>query len=422
MVFPTGGSIEYDWEARRPGIRCLRADLGRRAVRLPANRGQARLFGNFDLEPYRADILYDKISLQVGDTLRWSSGRKMLPAARSTASKAIFTPTRWNSLNTLDPFVYADWNDGKEKDTEALDAADVVRRKVSNIWSDAPIPGGPRITETSVQLPDSSPALISKQTFSYDQYNNRTDVYEYDYGSGAAGALIRRTHTDYLTTNTVNGANYATDTTIHIRNLPSQQQVFDASGTERAGPLYEYDNYTNDGNRAALVDRAGIPGLDSSFTTTYTKRGNVTRVSRWLLPSTEIATYPRYDIAGNVVAAKDPNGKVSQIDYSSTYGYGLPTSQVTPVPDPSGTYGSSTALTTTLSYDFSTGKATSVTDPNGKTTTYEYNDTLDRLTRAVRPAGGGETVYQYGDTVGNLYLRTQTKRDATNWIDQYVYF
>src|SRR3712207_7898561 len=43
--------------------------------------------------------------------------------------------------------------------------------------------------------------LFRSKTFTYDQYNNQTDVYEYDYGSGSAGALLRRWNTSYLTTN-----------------------------------------------------------------------------------------------------------------------------------------------------------------------------------------------------------------------------
>ena len=65
---------------------------------------------------------------------------------------------------------------------------------------------------------------MSKQTVTYDDtvpFNNRADVYEYDYGNGAAGALVRRTHTDYLKTNAVNSIDYTT-TSIHIRSLSTQ--------------------------------------------------------------------------------------------------------------------------------------------------------------------------------------------------------
>jgi hypothetical protein len=64
-------------------------------------------------------------------------------------------------------------------------------------------------------LLDVTPNLVSKKTFAYDEYNNQTDVWEYDFGAGVPGPLIRRTHTDYVTIN--NGVDYAADTNIHIR-------------------------------------------------------------------------------------------------------------------------------------------------------------------------------------------------------------
>ena len=63
-------------------------------------------------------------------------------------------------------------------------------------------------------------------------YNNPKDVWEYDYGTGAPGALLRRTHTEYAYI--VNGLNYATDTNIHLRGLPSLMQVFDAGGNKKS--------------------------------------------------------------------------------------------------------------------------------------------------------------------------------------------
>src|SRR4030095_1715701 len=92
----------------------------------------------------------------------------------------------------------------------------------------------PRLSETTNTLVDTN--QVSKQTFSYDDtvpFNNRADVYEYDFGSGAAGSLVRRTHTDNLKTNSVNSTDYTT-TSIHIRSLPTQVQVFDSSGIEKA--------------------------------------------------------------------------------------------------------------------------------------------------------------------------------------------
>ena len=90
--------------------------------------------------------------------------------------------------------------------------------------------------------------------FLYDQYNNKTDVYEYAYGAGVPGALVRRTHTDYVTTNVIDGVtyNYDTDLAIHLRSLPKQTSVYDAAGVEQARTTFEYDNYTGATHHAAL--------------------------------------------------------------------------------------------------------------------------------------------------------------------------
>jgi YD repeat-containing protein len=163
------------------------------------------------------------------------------------------------------PTQYSPWKQGREIQTEALDAdgATVLRRTV-NTWQqrvavswwppgypDSAPSNDPRIVETVTTLADTN--LVSRQTFGYDQYNNRTNVYEYDFGAGAPGPLIRRTHTDYVTFN--NGVDYAGDYNIHIRNLPLLTQVFDAGGTKRAETLYEYDLYDNSLNHAPLIDR-----------------------------------------------------------------------------------------------------------------------------------------------------------------------
>jgi hypothetical protein len=87
------------------------------------------------------------------------------------------------------PFDYAGWQEGKEYKTEAYDPQ-----------SGALL----RVTQTQIKLADTN--QISRKTYAYHQYGNRTDTYEYDLGtpnSGAPGSLTRRAHTDYVT-----GVNY----------------------------------------------------------------------------------------------------------------------------------------------------------------------------------------------------------------------
>jgi RHS repeat-associated protein len=343
------------------------------------------------------------------------------------------------------PVGYSAWKEGREYKTEIYNVvngqATSALRRVENTWQqratvswwswwvqqypaanigDEP-PNDPRLTQTVTTLVDSN--QVAQQTFSYDQYSNQTDLYEYDYGAGGAGTFVRRTHTDYLTTNPVNGADY-TSTNIHIRSLPTQQSVYDGNNVERARTTYEYDNYASDTYHVPLIYRPGITGLDSAFNTFYGTRGNATRISRWLLSSgTSINTYAQYDIAGNGVKAIDGRGLVSLLDYSSSYQYAYPTHTTSPTPDVGNNFCSTTPLETTTAYDLSTGLVTSSTDPNGQTITIQYNDVLDRPTAVLRP-DGGRTTYTYVDVHQcGPYVETRTLLDTSGReTDDYVFF
>jgi YD repeat-containing protein len=166
---------------------------------------------------------------------------------------------------------YASWSVSKEYKSEAFNVVNGVAgsllRSTDTTWGPAsncncPAPN-PHIEQIVTTLVDSN--QVAKQTFTYDQYNNRTDTYEYDYGTGTAGALVRRTHTDYLTSgyDVVVGGNYTPNlgATIHIRNLPSRTQVYDAVNAVKAETLFEYDDYSASAHHAALVNRTNISGL-----------------------------------------------------------------------------------------------------------------------------------------------------------------
>ena len=142
---------------------------------------------------------------------------------------------------------YPSYTDGREYQTQLFggDGTTELRRIYNNWqqgcavsqWSNT-IPNNPHIADTTSTLEPTGANQVSKQTFNYDCYNNLTDTYEYDYGTGLpANNFTRHTHTDYLTTNPVNGAAYdvlnpnATspdiNATFHIRNLPVQHSVYD---------------------------------------------------------------------------------------------------------------------------------------------------------------------------------------------------
>jgi YD repeat-containing protein len=340
---------------------------------------------------------------------------------------------------------YGAYKDGHEYKTELFDTnATTLLKRTENTfaqrasvlwWTGDPElapPNDIRTTDTVTTLADAN--LVSRQTFSYDQYNNKTDDYDYDYNVGAPGGLMRRTHTDYVTTNTVGGVtyDYACNRTttcgnasidanvIHLRTLTSQQWVStDAAGSNKVSlTTYAYD-------QSGLTDRSSITGMCTTFpgavctsanSTAYLTRGNPTGVTRYTnaaLMTGALTTTSAYDIAGNVVSTTDPKGGTTQTTYGDAFcngsacggtytpnTYAFATSVTTPVPDVSttygytaGTFGSVYSFTASTVYDFYTGLSYSTTDANNKTTTVEYNDLLNRPTAQIRPNGSRADVH-----------------------------
>src|SRR5207244_1527577 len=162
-------------------------------------------------------------------------------------------------------------------------------------------------------MEEASPNLLAQEVYSYDSYNNRTDVFEYDYGSGVVGSLLRHTVTSYLT----NGYDTFNSTSplasIHIRDLPSQETVFDGIPAQAAVTQYCYDNNTTCTGLVSVTAEPGITGHDdTNFGTSRQQRGNPTRVKRAIDKgaTTFVTTQTTYDVAGNVLTSPDGNTNV----------------------------------------------------------------------------------------------------------------
>lgn len=351
-----------------------------------------------------------------------------------------------------DAISYPSWLTGREYQTEAIDTANCtpttcanVLQRIFNYWqqrapvswwtgsSDAAPPSDPRIYQTDTTLLDTN--QVSRKVYLYDDslpFNNQSDVYEYDYG--APPYATRHTHTDYLKINPVNGIDY-TNTNIHLRSLSSGQNVYAVNPQNGAETLMARSTVTYD--QGTTYDCANIVGHDSSFSTSYATRGNVTGTTVYTDAAGAtgpLTTSVAYDIAGNPVQRTDPKGNVSSLSYSDAftenvnrYTYAFVTHTTSPVPDPTNIYGSNTALETSGVFDYSTGLIYSSTDANTRTITFQYNDPLDRLTSVTRPDtdaywNHGTTTYSYGNTIGNIYVRTQVRQNISQTTDSYQYF
>lgn len=217
-----------------------------------------------------------------------------------------------------------------------------------------------------------------------------TDTWEYDFGSGTSGALLRHKKNIYLNTTGYTGT--AADAPL-LLSLPTEETIYD--GTDQTNPkaktTYEYDNYT-----AGLTDRFNISGhartqSPSRFTTTYITRGNVTQLTGWLLPSTQLSSRLQYDIAGNVTSSTDPMGRITSFDFTDRFGPpdGLARNNIQSPSElgTQATYAFASLVTNALGHtaysqrDYYTGKAVDAEEPNGTVSSGYYNDLLDRPIR-----------------------------------------
>jgi len=409
VTLPTGGAIEYDYTA-----------------------GSGALNGGDGYQIYRRvkerRVYPDGSNLQ-GYTTYGETVNPVIVDQRNASDALLAREKHYYDGNPVDSLfnagavLYPGYREGREYKTEAYaaDGVTMLRRSETTWANRAPVswwpgngdepPNDQRITETTTTLTDVTPNLVSRQTFGYDDsvpFNNRSDVYEYDFGSGAPGALIRRTHTDYLKINPVNSTDYTT-TNIHIRSLPTQTQVFDAAGVEKARTTFEYDNYGG-GNNPQLEPRPNISGFDASFDTLYATRGNLTRTTNWILSSsTPLHSYRQYDVAGNVVKGIDARGYATILEYADRYGAPDTEARGNTAPSELGgqtSYAFATKVTNAAGhiayaqFDYYLGKPVNGEDPNGIVASGSYNDSLDRPTQIKRAIGTGaenQTTFVYDD-------------------------
>lgn len=311
----------------------------------------------------------------------------------------------------------------------------VLRRKLSKYAVTGAATGGyvgaqrnaRVIKEVEILLDTGTNQALAKTTvYGYDTTYEftvgveQTSVEEYDYAlvdqsiaqnsdidSIPLGTLIRTTVKGYLTSNAGyrdrNILGLLSSTTIYKGSVLDQIVVSQSS--------VAYDE------TSLLVDGSVISWTDplTSF------RGNATTASQWLnTTGTYLQTHAQYNQCGGERVTTDAVGNQAQISYADSFSDGLnnrntfafPTSITSAVPDSSGVHGSISGLVTTKTYDFNTSLVTATKDANNQTTSYTYGDSLNRAKTITRP-DGGLTTYNYNDVVGNFYVQTLTKLDAT---------
>jgi RHS repeat-associated protein len=438
ITLPTGGKIEYVWQSQ-PGIYGTYEEpsvLPSLSASPADDKANLRVYRRVEKRRvYEGGVLQSETVYGVPELFSdYTSAVTVTTYANQNSNLVLINSSKHYYYGNPYPLggpgsplpnqQYATWEPhwsyGKELKTEVYDSTGTLLRKTENAWeqgvslaANPQVGVNARIGETTETLADAN--LVSKKTFDYDDannaFNNLTDTYEYDYGSGQPGAFKRRTHTDYLT-----DSNYTAYTGAHLRGLASQSWVSsDSGGANKVSfSQIEYDNYASDARHAPLVSRGGVIGHDTTnYGASNTRRGNATSVMSYgnagnLTEPVTVST--QYDILGNVVKAIDAKGNASTIDYTDRFGSPDGEARANTSPTELGglsSFAVATSATNALSwvtgysqFDYYTGAIVNTEDINGVVSKTSYNDLLDRPTQtmtAVNTANAIQTTVNYDD-------------------------
>ncbi|MHB8753412.1 MAG: RHS repeat domain-containing protein [Candidatus Acidiferrales bacterium] len=214
-----------------------------------------------------------------------------------------------------------------------------------------------------VQLPGSS-NLESKHVSNFNSYGTPTNSYDYDWGSGAPGSLIRQTLITYASLGN------------NINAFQQNVEVEDGSNHVASNISYNYDE-------TAVAQTTGTP----QHVSVSGSRGNLTSIVYTTQGSSTLKQTFTYFDTGNVDTATDVNGAQTTYNYpnaTSTCGNAFPTSVTEPL-----------SLSKSMTWNCTGGVMTSLTDENNQPTAYTWNDPYFWRTNAVTDAENNTTNLTY---------------------------
>jgi RHS repeat-associated protein len=272
------------------------------------------------------------------------------------------------------PNIHPDQQVPVETGIQYYDANGALIRTINKTWGNERI-----ITQQQTQLDNNQ---LSETDWTYNTNEMVTNKSDYDFGSGARGALLRQTvFPSYHTFSQ------------HIVDKPDSVQLLDGSGNVVAGRGYTYDPVGNLLSHSDWLNATGSSALTTLHT--YDGFGNITSTTD---PATNTTTYSYTDAFVDTCAFAAPaNAYLTGITYPSTNGV---------------------AHTESFQYYCASGDLASSTDQNNQTTSYVYNDPMGRLTETDYPSGWGKSTIAYTDTPGSVSMETKRiDQSGSVWAD-----
>lgn len=228
--------------------------------------------------------------------------------------------------------------------------------------------------------------------YSYDDYGNITREDRYGDVANVANVQLNMTITRSFLPNVSNG-NW-------LISFPASESIYQGIGTSDNGSnlmVSHTDFYYDD----LAFDNCNATPTNNQ----QPNRGNLTRISRWLKGGAPSETRIAYDVSGNPVCSRDPNGNVTATGYDPSF-------QTFPILNTN----AKSQVTTSSFYGVGGaadkglfGQLKSIADPNNATATLEY-DPFGRVTRDIQPDNfWTSTTYDSFGSVGsqNVYSSNQ---------------
>ncbi|HEY7420253.1 MAG TPA: hypothetical protein VH593_34060, partial [Ktedonobacteraceae bacterium] len=258
-----------------------------------------------------------------------SSTEKQWSYSQGTSQSGIGTPftitdplgasqtTYFNNIICAPMPSQVDWRDSGGKLVQQVLNTVVYDSSAYSDPAPSPLTGqcdNPRITISAKVLSDTNQK--SQTTFTYGAFGNITDQYEYDWGNGGIGSLLR--HTSYQFQHNSNSA-YG-DLSAHILDRVTNKSICDGGGTFCSQTATSYDTTTI----ASTAANAVIQHDYTNHSYTSTVRGNPTVVSQFISSTAGNAvTTSYYNDVGNLIKVTDPNNNDTAFGYADNFANGV---------------------------------------------------------------------------------------------------